>query len=479
MRPLAALLAAVVLGLGATVPAVAVVTAGPDGAVEAVIDRRMPSSGAPGLAYAIVADGRITAAGARGVVRAGGDEVVGPDTPFPTGSISKSVTALAVMQLVEAGQVALDTGVSEYLDDFSGRASGVITVRQLLSHTSGFTTLQGNTSHTDVTGGRDELAHRVTGLAEVVPAHAPDEGWEYSNANYLVLGRLVEVVSGEAYQDYVASNILRPVGMDDSFVSDGEVHEAVATGHRPWFGTKRPLPDSRTARGMAPAGGLVASATDLARYLLVMMNGEDDVLSAEGKALMMRPAGAASPFYGLGWFVDDGNGSVWHSGSVPGAESLATLVPSDGRGAVVLVNAGSGVGFGETGELMGGVIATAVGLDEAAQGSRWPQRTLFLALVLMPAGYLLGIVWAWRHRAGIRAKSGLPGLFSLWFPLLTTGVAAWVMLGAVPTLLGAPLGTLRLFQPDLGLVLVAGATTGVLWAVVRLVVAYTGSPRRG
>lgn len=242
---------------------------------------------------------------------------------------------------------------------------------------------------------------------------------------------------------------------------------------------KRPMSGSQPDRGMAPAGGLVASANDLARYLLVMMNGEDDVLSAEGKDLMMRPAGAASPFYGLGWFVDTGQGTAWHSGTVPGAGSLATLVPAEGTGAVVLVNGGSGIGFGGTTELRTAVTAAAAGVDHAGEGSRWSEKALFVGLVLLPVVYLLSMVWAWRHRAAIRAKSGLAGLFSLWFPLLTTSVAAWVMLGGVPVLFGAPLGTLRLFQPDLGLVLATGAATGVLWAVPRLTVAYTGRVSRG
>ena len=140
---------------------------------------------------------------------------------------------------------------------------------------------------------------------------------------------MVEVVSGQEYQAYVATNILEPVGMEHSFVADGEVHAAMATGHRPWFGTKRPMGEHATDRGTAPQGGIVASVGDLARYLMMMMNGRDDVLSAEGKALMMRPASAASPSYGLGWFVDSGNGTVWHSGTSPGYEALATMVPSE------------------------------------------------------------------------------------------------------------------------------------------------------
>jgi hypothetical protein len=263
--------------------------------------------------------------------------------------------------------------------------------------------------------------------------------------------------------------------MKNSFVADGEVHEAMATGHRPWLGTKQPLPENTTHRATAPQGGIVASANDLARYLQTMMNGHDDVLSAEGKSLMMRPASAAAPFYGLGWFVDSGNGTVWHSGTSPGYETLATMMPSEKKAVVVLVNAGSGIGFGETTQLRNSITAAALGLDYDGEGSRLSQKALFIALILLPLVYALSMIWAWRHRIDIRAKSGVFGLFSLWFPLLTTLAAAWVILHLVPNLFGTPLANIRLFQPDLGIALIATALTGVLWAVFRLAVAYTGS----
>ena len=461
--------ALLVLGVGAVAQARV-----PGGSIEDVVGRELGASGVPGLAYAVVAGGRITPVGVHGVVRSGGAREVTPDTAFVTGSISKSFTALAVMQLVEAGEVDLDAEVGHYLDGLAGRAAGAITVRQLLSHTSGFSTLQGNASHRDLTDADDELARLVDRLATTAPAHAAGDRWEYSNTNYQILGRLIEVVSGQSYQTYVASNILEPVGMEHSFVADGEIHESMATGHTPWFGTKRPLPTGVTERGTAPQGGIVASAGDVARYLLVMMNGRDDVLSAGGKALMMRPAGGASPFHGFGWFVDSDHGSVWHSGSTPGFESLATMVPAEGKGVVVLVSGGSGVGFGETAQLRNGITAAALGFDYDGEGSRVVQKTLFVALVLLPMIYLLSMVWAWRHRGEVRAKSGAFGLFSLWFPLLSTLGAAWVVLDLVPRLLGSPLRTISLFQPDLGLAMIAAAVTGVVWAVFRLAVAYTG-----
>lgn len=262
--------------------------------------------------------------------------------------------------------------------------------------------------------------------------------------------------------------------MDDSFVSDGEFHESMATGHRPWFGTKRPLPDNTTHLATAPQAGIVASATDLARYMQTMMNGQNDVLSAEGKALMMRPASEMSPEYGFGWSLDPSNDTVRHSGSSPGVETLATMIPTENKAVVVLVNAGSGTGFGETTQLRNGITFKALGLDYTGEGSRLAQKALFIALVSLPVIYVLSMIWAWRHRAAIRDKSGASGLFSLWFPLLTTLGAAWIILRLAPSLIGSPIRTITLFQPDLGLALIATAVTGVLWAVFRLGVAYTG-----
>ncbi len=465
------LLAILALGISAALPAIT-----PNPAIEDFIDRVMPASAVPGLAYAVVEDGQITSAGARGVVRMGGDTAVTPDTPFVIGSVSKSFTALAVMQLVEEGQVDLDTELSNYLEGFSGRAAGAITIRQLLSHTSGFSTLQGNSQQPGATSTTDELARAVDQLAEVNPAYKPDEKWEYSNANYQILGRLIEVVSATSYQDYVTTNILEPVGMAHSFVADGEIHESMATGHVPWFGSKLPLGDNTTDRATAPQGGIVASASDVARYLQMMMNGQDDVLSADGKAQMMRPASEASPAYGFGWFLQSDTGAVWHSGATPGVDTLATMIPAEKNAVVVLVNGGGGIGFGETDQLRIGISDMALGLNYYDDGSLLTRQALFLGLVALPIFYILSMVWAWVHRTKLRAKtrSGVAGLFSLWFPLLPTLVAVWVFLGLVPSLNGTQLNHLIQFQPDVVLTFVACAVTGVLWAGFRLVVAYTG-----
>lgn len=452
---------------------IALQTATPTDSIEDFIADKMGASSAPGLSYAVVADGDIISAGVHGVANAEHNTALTPETPFGIGSISKSFTALAVMQLVEAGEVGLDDEVSFYLDGFSGQPAGSITLRQLLGHTSGFSTLQGNQTHAVRTDGGDALQYQVDALADVEPAAAPGARWDYSNTNYQILGRVIEVVSGQDYQSYVDTNILDPIGMDHSFVADGEIYESMATGHTPWFGTKRPLAENTTDRITAPQGGIIATASDLGLYMVMMMNGEDDVLSAEGKEQMMRPAISSVPWYGLGWYLDADDGSVSHSGLSPGIETYLVMVPEQRRGTVVLVNGSSGMGFGETAELLNGITALGTGLEYGGGGPQWPRKALFVSLALLPIFYLSSIVWAWRHREAIRAKSGPAGTFSWWFPLLSTLAAAWALLWLVPRLFGAPLSTIGLFSPDLYLTLVASGVSGVVWAVFRLGVAYT------
>ncbi|MDN4477316.1 serine hydrolase domain-containing protein [Demequina sp. SYSU T00039] len=443
-------------------------------AIEDIVAAELPASLAPGVSYAVVRGGELAESGGQGVARKGTDTPVTADTPFLIGSISKSFTALAVMQLVEAGDVDLDAPGGDYVEALAGTPAGAPTVRELLSHTSGFSTLQGNTAHGDRSGGEDDLANAVSGLADVTPAYEPGTRWEYSNTNYQVLGRLIEEVIGTSYQAYVTEHILEPVGMTASTVADGAVHLEMATGHTPWFWTKRPLGETPTDRATAPQGGIIASAHDLSLYLGMMMNGEDDVLSAAGKAQMMRPASAVSPFYGFGWYVN-GEGTVGHSGAVPGVETQATMAPGGNDAVVVLVNGGSGIGFGETTQLRYAVTAAALDLDYAGEGSRWGQKALFLGLALAPVLYLLAMAWAWAKRDKVRAKtSGAAGLFSLWFPVLTTAAAAWVLLWLVPGFMGAPLSTVRIFQPDMALIMTATAVGGVVWALFRIVIAYTG-----
>ncbi|WP_300395125.1 serine hydrolase domain-containing protein [Henriciella sp.] len=445
----------------------------PPDPIDDFVASEVPAKGAPGLAYAVLQDGEISS-GARGETLAGSGKAITPDTRFVLGSISKSFTAVAVMQLVEAGEVDLDAGISQYLETFSDSPGGSITIRQLLGQTSGYSTLQGNDTLAAPGPGADGLQRQVERIAGWTPAYPPGTRWDYSNANYYVLGALIEGVSGQDYARYVEAEILAPIGMADSFVADGEIHDEIARGHTPWFGGKRAVPEGATDRMSAPVGGVIATARDTARYLAVMMNGEDDIISAGSKSEMMRPAADEAPFYGFGWYIDRENGTVSHTGLTPGVETLAIMVPAERKGLVILLNSGSGMGFGENAALFNGLSARALGLDEASEGGRWSRQALFASFALLPLVFAAGILVAWLRRDGLRAKAGLSGTFSLWFPLLMTLVLAWTTLILVPQLFGVSIGTLGRFSPDLALVMIATAVTGLLWAVFRLGAFHSG-----
>lgn len=438
------------------------------------LEEEMARADVPGVSYGIVDDGEITL-GTLGVAEAGTSQYVAADTAFIIGSVSKSFTALAVMQLVEAGSVELDAPIGDYLDVFEGNPdAAAITIRQLLSHTSGYSTHQGNQSQSDYSRRADALELRVRDVGAMELAHAPGTRWEYSNANYMLAGRLIEVVSGQSYDDYVTENILQPAGMTNSFVGSGNLDERLAKPHEPWLFSRRVIRVEKFGRGSAPQGGIASTGGDMAIYMAMMMNGKDDLISAESKALMMQPASEASPTYGLGWFVDPEDGTVGHSGLSPGYEALATMIPAEKRGAVILSNAASGTGTGELYHLHNGFIERAIGVEYDSERSGFWTRAIYVSFLLAPILFIAAMVWAWFKRATIRGKTGAMRLVSLWLPLVTTGALAVFVFYILPHSVGAPIAAIRAFQPDFAIALVATGILGVTWALFRLAIGYTG-----
>ena len=213
--------------------------------MDAYLAANFPRAGAPGLAVAVVDAGGVR------YLRTFGD-CPDADAPFVVGSLSKSFTAVAVMQLVEQGAVDLDAPASRYAPGYD--VPDEVTVRSLLNQTSGF-------------GAYDSLAEAADGeLGETFGA------FSYANANYDLLGRVVEGASGEDYARYLDEHVLEPLGMA-STTADPARAEALGMvpGHRDWFGL--PVADGfRHAQGDGawggPASGYVASSVrDMASYL--------------------------------------------------------------------------------------------------------------------------------------------------------------------------------------------------------------------
>ena len=192
-----------------------------------------------------------------------------PQTPFFIGSLTKSFTALAIMQLVEAGQVELDTPVQHYLPWFrvaDPQASAQITVRHLLNQTSSLPQLPGMIGLTNFSSRPDEVERQVRDLSTLEISRPPGAKFEYCNVNFNILGLVIEAVSGETYAGYIQQHIFDPLGMSHSYTSQAAARDDnLAIGSRYWFSL---LPNNLPRQRPLPSGQLIDSAEDMGRYLI-------------------------------------------------------------------------------------------------------------------------------------------------------------------------------------------------------------------
>lgn len=442
--------------------------------MDAYLAANFPRAGAPGLAVAVVDAGGVR------YLRTFGD-CPDADALFVVGSLSKSFTAVAVMQLVEQGAVDLDAPASRYAPGYD--VPDEVTVRSLLNQTSGF-------------GAYDSLAEAADGeLGETFGA------FSYANANYDLLGRVVEGASGEDYACYLDEHVLEPLGMA-STTADPARAEALGMvpGHRDWFGL--PVADGfRHAQGDGawggPASGYVASSVrDMASYLRMYLNGGMGgdgarVLSADSVRRMFLdrvPDPEGDTYYGMGWTSfswDDGELVLSHDGQVENYTASMCLLPERGIGIVALSdandNAGGNIRFFD---LVGGVVSVAIGgtgqpMDDAWTWA-WRQRVdvLYASALLLAVSPLL-LTGRWRRRLSAACRGGVAPIVrarSLRM-LLVRGVLLHVALPAcilaLPFVWGVPWRDLLTFSPDVSTVLLASAGLLVVAGAVRLAAAVT------
>lgn len=282
-----------------------------------------------------------------------------PDSLFQIGSNTKLMTATLVMQLVDEGKVHLDEPVRTYIPEFrvaSEKDSAAITVRHLLTHTSG---IQGD--HFDDHGrGDDCVEHYVASLAALRNVHRPGELFSYCNSGFVTLGRLIEKLTGQTYHDALRARLLRPLGMRATTVLAEEViGKRVAIGH---VVTARTGPEPIVAaqpvmaRSSSPAGSLTWSTPrellTFARAHVALGVGPNGtrVLSSDAARAMQQPQHKVPPgvgladAVGLAWMLQDWSGHrlIRHGGGTIGQLSFLEVLPDDDFGVCLLTNAATG-----------------------------------------------------------------------------------------------------------------------------------------
>jgi D-alanyl-D-alanine carboxypeptidase len=281
--------------------------------------------------------GRVIYRSASGLADRTAREPVTMDTRFRIGSANKMFTAIGVLQLVEQGRIALDAPVGTYLSDYPNRAfAGSVTIRQLLTHTGG----AGDIFTPEYEARRLEtrtLADYVRLFGDRAPDTSEEGRNAYSNYGYVLLGRIIEVVSGEDYYRYVERNIFRRAGMGDtaSLPEDQPVPNR-SRGYTRRNGRLADNADTLPYRGSA-AGGGYTTAADLIRFGHALRSGR--LLSS---AMVRQATSPQRPdgWYGFGfWIGGQGPTRNWgHGGGAPGMNAAFRVFPELDAVVVALAN---------------------------------------------------------------------------------------------------------------------------------------------
>jgi CubicO group peptidase (beta-lactamase class C family) len=273
------------------------------------------------------------------------------DTLFQIASVTKTMTATVVMRLVERRALDLDAPVRRYIPTFRLRDSAAqerATVRHLVTHSGGWL----GDCFADFGSGGDALERYVAAMAELEQITPLGEVWHYSNSSFALLGRLIEVVTGESYEDATRELLFRPLGMTRSCFSAAEaITHRVAIGHvivdeeprvaRPWA----------FPRATTPVGGVASTANDLMRYARFHLGDGTTpdgarLLSRESLELMRTPLADADldRKVGVSWFIRTVGGVrlQYHGGVAIGQQGVLMLAPERGEAVTVQTNSARG-----------------------------------------------------------------------------------------------------------------------------------------
>ncbi|MEU8638045.1 serine hydrolase domain-containing protein [Amycolatopsis sp. NPDC048633] len=425
--------------LGTATPATAAAAPDIDGYVRAYLDH----TDLPGAAVAVTHGGDVVRVAGYGHDASG--TPITASTRLPIASLSKSMTAFAVLQLVEAGRIGLDEPVPRYLPGFrlADPRGARITVRMLLDQTSGmadsaFPDLRLSQPHT--------LAEAVERLRDAGLASEPGTEFHYHNPNYEVAARIVEVVAGQPFAEYLRTRLFAPLGMTSSTSVDEP--PAGTTGYVRAFGFEVPAAEPDWFTG--GSHGVVTTAEDLAKWLMAQQSG-GGVLSPASVALAHTPAPGRE--YALGW-GSYRPGQLSHNGEwfthtaaqilLPGGYGIAVLAgtglaldndaESLAQGLVTLVQGGSPEPALPAGVIADRVLAAlallavglaVLGVRRARRKPRW-WRVVPPLLPLVPLAFLpqlLGVVFAGRRGTYAQVLYVWPGLVAALGVVALAGLA--------------------------------------------------------
>ena len=306
-------------------------------AVDTYLRTEMANQRIPGVAVAVIRDGKPISVRTLGVANVELETPVTRDTVFKIGSVSKQFIATGVMLLVRDGKVRLDDPVKTFLDDAPAAWSG-ITLRHLLTHTSGLVrespAFDGLKVQSDV--------DLIRAAYDVPLQSAPGEKWSYCNLGYFTLAEVIHRVSGQPWPQFMSERVFKPLGMTSTRTTDAL--DIVPNRANGYLFRDHVQHNVEPMLALRPSGAFLSTLADLMKYEAALR--DNALLSKAEQAQMQAPmllTDGTSTNYGLGWNVEDfrGHRRVRHGGSLPGFRADFSRYDDDSLAVIVLVNADS------------------------------------------------------------------------------------------------------------------------------------------
>jgi CubicO group peptidase (beta-lactamase class C family) len=320
---------------------------------EQYVESAMKDWNVKGCAVAIVKNGKIVYTKGFGFRDVKNNLPVTPNTLFAIGSCTKAFTSASVCLLVDEGKMDFDKPVITYYPNFKMQDDYVtthITVRDLLCHRSGLP------RHDFVWYGADNLTRKdvVDGLRYLEPSKGFRETWQYQNGMFGVAGYLVDLVSGDSWENFVAKNIFQPLGMKSSNFSVNESQKS-SDFAKPYAERKFEVKEIpfRNIDAMGPAGSINSNVVDMANWVIMQINGgkfngnqvvSDGSIRQTQTPIMVVPSPLNDEvfynMYGMGWMITSYRGHLRleHGGNIDGFSASTCFLPRDSIGIVVLTN---------------------------------------------------------------------------------------------------------------------------------------------
>lgn len=325
--------------------------------IESVLPDLLAEHRVPAASVAVMLNGHIFAT-ARGLLSKATKVEATTDAVFQIGSITKLWTTSLAMQLVDEGKLGLDDPVRTHLPEFKladGQAAATATVRQLMTHTSGF----GGDVFIDTGYGDDCVEKYVTALADQEQMFAPGKYYSYNNAGFCVLGRIIEVLRGKSFDSCLNEYLVEPLKLSHTATSPyAAILHRAAVGHVRSDEQQEPKPTSTWAlqRSTGPAGAMFAmSASDLMAFAKMHLDGgrgptgarvlsERSTQAMQATQIALPRIGTCDEACGLSWAIhdlDDGGRVIGHNGGTIGQGAFFRMAPEHNLAIALLANGGN------------------------------------------------------------------------------------------------------------------------------------------